>query len=300
MLLGGLHGLRLGDESTSTIVEPRANVNFIFQKIDDLSSGAARGDQACATGGIHGRYAPSAGVGAAFGRDCRSSCHAIEGGDSPMKRPSFQFYPSDWRNDGNLRLCSIAARGLLIDLMCIAHECDVYGVLAQNGHAFDHKTVGKLTGLRTDTAAKLTEELTRNRVLSYNENGALYSRRMVRDEDLRNIRAEAGAKGGNPHLVNQMVKQKPTPSSSSSSSSSNTSSNEEVDAPKKSDLPDEEFWTKMRLHYPDIDVEAEHRKMEAWLLARPRRKKTRPFVISWLNKVEPALAPAKVEEVEQW
>jgi len=141
-----------------------------------------------------------------------------------IKRPAFQFYPSDWRNDGNLRLCSMAARGLLVELMCIAHECDDYGVLAQNGHVFCHKTVGKLTGLRTDTVAKLTEELTQNGVLSRDENGALYSRRMVRDEYVRKIRAEAGVKGGNPllvnHLVKQTAKQKPTPSSSSSSSSS--------------------------------------------------------------------------------
>jgi hypothetical protein len=82
---------------------------------------------------------------------------------------------------------------------------------------------------------------------------------------------------------------------------SNTSSNEEVGADrKKSFLLDEEFWAEMRRHYPDIDVEAESRKMDAWLLARPGRKKTRQFVINWLNKVEPALAPAKVEEVEQW
>jgi hypothetical protein len=82
---------------------------------------------------------------------------------------------------------------------------------------------------------------------------------------------------------------------------SNTSSNEEVGADrKKSFLLDEEFWAEMRRHYPNIDVEAESRKMDAWLLARPGRKKTRQFVINWLNKVEPALAPAKVEEVEQW
>lgn len=82
---------------------------------------------------------------------------------------------------------------------------------------------------------------------------------------------------------------------------SNTSSNEEVGADrKKSYLLDVEFWAEMRRHYPNIDVEAESRKMDAWLLARPGRKKTRQFVINWLNKVEPALAPAKVEEVEQW
>ena len=75
-----------------------------------------------------------------------------------------------------------------------------------------------------------------------------------------------------------------------------------VTAPQRSNsyLLDEEFWAEMKRHYPNIDVEAESRKMDAWLLARPGRKKTRQFVINWLNKVEPALAPAKVEEVEQW
>jgi hypothetical protein len=29
-----------------------------------------------------------------------------------MKRPAFQFYPSDWRNNANLRRCSPAARGV--------------------------------------------------------------------------------------------------------------------------------------------------------------------------------------------
>jgi len=48
---------------------------------------------------------------------------------------------------------------------------------------------------------------------------------MVRDENLIQIRREAGKQGGNPVLLKQKptipVKQKPTPSSSSSSSSSN-------------------------------------------------------------------------------
>lgn len=54
------------------------------------------------------------------------------------------------------------------------------------------------------------------------------NRRMVRDEALSKIRAESGKMGGNPVLLNQNTKQKPTtrlnqkstPSSSSSSSSS--------------------------------------------------------------------------------
>lgn len=139
-----------------------------------------------------------------------------------MKRPSFQFYPSDWRKDSGLRLCSLAARGLWVEIMCIAHECDEYGKLKQNGRAFSHKTLAKLVGLSPQTTLKLLKELEENGVFSRDEDGAIYSRRMVKDEALRQIRAEAGSKGGNPillgNLVKQNGKQKPTPSSSSSSS----------------------------------------------------------------------------------
>lgn len=73
-----------------------------------------------------------------------------------------------------------------------------------------------------------------------------------------------------------------------------------VTAPQrsKSYLLDEEFWAEMKRHYPDIDVEGESRKQDAWLLAHPGRKKTRQFVINWLNKVEPTLAPTQAKEVD--
>lgn len=139
-----------------------------------------------------------------------------------MKRPAFQFYPSDWRKDSGLRLCSLAARGLWVELMCIAHESEEYGKLKQNGRGFSHKTLAKLVGLSPQTTLKLLKELEENGVFSRDEDGAIYSRRMVRDEELRKIRVEAGSKGGNPillgNLVKQNGKQKPTPSSSSSSS----------------------------------------------------------------------------------
>ena len=99
--------------------------------------------------------------------------------------------------------------------------------------------------------------------------------------------------------VTPQALEKPLPEKRREEKSITTSSNEEVGADrKKTYLLDEEFWAEMRRHYPDIDVEAESRKMDAWLLARPGRKKTRQFVINWLNKVEPALAPAKAKEVD--
>jgi hypothetical protein len=46
-----------------------------------------------------------------------------------VKRPAFQFYPGDWRNNAKLRRCSHAARGAWIDVLCLFHDADEYGVL---------------------------------------------------------------------------------------------------------------------------------------------------------------------------
>src|SRR5579864_8434168 len=46
-----------------------------------------------------------------------------------MNRPSFQFYPADWRNNAKLRRCSEAARGAWMDILCLLHDSDEYGVM---------------------------------------------------------------------------------------------------------------------------------------------------------------------------
>lgn len=148
-----------------------------------------------------------------------------------MKRPSFQFYPADWRKDSALQSTSIAARGLWIEMTCIMHECEPYGHLAINGNPMSEAQLARLVGESVPSIKKLLAEIECAGVFSRHENGCIYSRRMVKDENLRNIRAEAGRLGGNPNLVKQKVKptvnhndnQSLTPSSSSSSSSSNTS-----------------------------------------------------------------------------
>jgi hypothetical protein len=50
-------------------------------------------------------------------------------GARAIKRPSLQFYPADWRNNAKLRRCSLAARGAWIEIMCILHDSDEYGVI---------------------------------------------------------------------------------------------------------------------------------------------------------------------------
>lgn len=149
-----------------------------------------------------------------------------------MKRPAFQFYPGDWRKDPALSSCSLAARGLWIELMCIAHESDNYGHLSINGKPMTPAMISRMVGEVPAVVMKLLVELHDAGVYSRTDDGTIYSRRMVKDEHVRNVRADAGRLGGNPNLlkqtdkqtdnqeVKQSVKQVPTPSSSSSSSSS--------------------------------------------------------------------------------
>lgn len=45
-----------------------------------------------------------------------------------MKRPAFQFYAKDWRGNLKLRRCSDAAKGAWIEIMCVLHDSEEYGV----------------------------------------------------------------------------------------------------------------------------------------------------------------------------
>jgi len=141
-----------------------------------------------------------------------------------MKRPSFQFYPSDWLRDTALRSCSTGARGLWIDMICFMHEGTPYGYLKVSDKVILPSNLARMVGETLEVVEEWLHELEEAGVYDIN-NGAIYSRRMIRDEELRQKRAEGGKLGGNPklkvnHEVNQEDKQKLTPSSSSTSSSS--------------------------------------------------------------------------------
>ena len=141
-----------------------------------------------------------------------------------MKRPSFQFYPSDWLRDTALRSCSTGARGLWIDMICFMHEGSPYGYLKVADKVILPSNLARMVGESIEVVADWLIELQEAGVYDM-DNGAIFSRRMIRDEELRQKRAEGGKLGGNPNLkVNHKViqedKQKSTPSSSSTSSPS--------------------------------------------------------------------------------
>lgn len=148
------------------------------------------------------------------------------------KLPAFQFYPADWRKDPGVQSLGYFERGVWFEILCLMHESEQRGRLLLNGKPMPNEALARLLGLDKQILIKTLSVLIEYGVASYDDQSALISRRMVRDEELRQIRTEAGKKGGNPNLVNQNstkpkkeVNQNPTPSFSSSSSTSKEETN---------------------------------------------------------------------------
>lgn len=128
-----------------------------------------------------------------------------------MSRPSFQFYPGDWRKNANLGRCSYAARGAWVDVLCVLHDSD-------DGYGIVRYPLRELANA-AHAPLRLLRELADKRVLKGCDSGVCepfvyvprsgrrdgapvvlvpelpgpiwYSSRMVRDEYVRAIRGES-------------------------------------------------------------------------------------------------------------
>ena len=119
------------------------------------------------------------------------------------KLPSFQFYPGDWMKDPNLRRCSHAAKGVLIDMLCLMFECDRRGYLATAGRPWSDEEIATAVGGDLVATRQTIQELADKGVISRDESGAVYSRRIVRDEQIRRARERAGSLGGTKNKQNR-------------------------------------------------------------------------------------------------
>jgi hypothetical protein len=117
-----------------------------------------------------------------------------------MKQPWLKFFPSDWRADPALRMCSLAARGLWIEMLCLMHEARPHGSLLVNGKPVTAAQLANLVGAGIAEVEGFLAELEEAGVFSRDADGALYSRRMRRDEERAAVNRVNGRAGGNPSL----------------------------------------------------------------------------------------------------
>lgn len=231
-----------------------------------------------------------------------------------MKRPSFQFYPGDWLSKPEVRACSIAARGLWMDMICLMHEGDPYGHLTLNGKVYLPTVLARIVGASVEDVETLLAELEGLGVFSRTQEGVIYCRRMIRDERNRQVRAEGGFKSldhpkvPKPKLVEGIPSTKSegipsdspsgesfegSPSSSSSSPSSKEErSRSQSSRSRRSDC-DEDFLAELQAKpaYQGLDVKRAYSKMVVWC-DQKRKQPTRIRLINWLNREDVPLQPA--------
>lgn len=136
-----------------------------------------------------------------------------------MRRPSFQFYPDDWTGNSKLRRCKAAHKGAWIDVLCMLHDSDEYGIvrcpLAEIAQATGHpvKILQELAerqiikgadpGQRVDafifTPRHAGKEGDPVELIVAQEGPIWYSSRFVRDEYIRSKRGEKTRFGPGGH-----------------------------------------------------------------------------------------------------
>jgi len=114
---------------------------------------------------------------------------------------------------------------LWIEMICYMHQGTPYGYMKVNHMVIHSANLARMIGATLSETEGWLSELKNAGVYSVDDDGAIFSKRMIRDEEVRKARADGGKMGGNPNLkpenkVNLNANLKPTPSSSSSSSSS--------------------------------------------------------------------------------
>ena len=111
-----------------------------------------------------------------------------------MDRPAFQFYPGDWRRDLALQSCSLRAKGLWIEMLCLMHDGDPGGHLAFNGLNLEER-LPRMVGGDVDEVEQSLGELEAAGVFSRTEDGVIFSRRMAKDSHISKVRSKSGKKG---------------------------------------------------------------------------------------------------------
>jgi len=112
------------------------------------------------------------------------------------KLPAFQFYPGDWLKNADLARCSKGAKGMWIDMLAIAFDCEERGVFISRGVPWTDQEIAESISGDCALNLLLLKELIDKGVARRDSRGALYSPRMVRDELVRKAHSEAGKQGG--------------------------------------------------------------------------------------------------------
>lgn len=92
-----------------------------------------------------------------------------------------KFFWADWLSDAGLRACSAPARGLWMDMLCIAAAHNPVGYVAIAGRGLTTQEIARIACSDVAAVEAAIKELELNHVFDRNMAGLISSRRMIRD-----------------------------------------------------------------------------------------------------------------------
>lgn len=119
------------------------------------------------------------------------------------KLPAIQFYPGDWRKDSGIQSLNYHEKGVWMEILFFMHESEQRGKLLLNGKPVPEDRLSRMLHLdKQETNTLINTFLSLGVADICPDTGALMNRRMVRDEKIREQKAEAGRiGGGNPNFT---------------------------------------------------------------------------------------------------
>lgn len=109
--------------------------------------------------------------------------------------PAMPFYFGDWRKAPEIRALDLDVRMIWFEMLGFMWESGERGYLTINGKPVITKVLTNILGVTPDVMERAMQQLEEFDVFSRREDGAIYCRRMVKDEEIRQLRAKAGTKG---------------------------------------------------------------------------------------------------------
>ena len=121
------------------------------------------------------------------------------------KKPWFKFYPTDWRDDEALRMCSIAARGLWLEMLCIMDRAQPRGFLLVKDKRPSIPQIATMAGITAQECAPLLKELEENGVFERRLDGTLFSRKMASEGAMQAVGRKNAEKRWDPDLIDEIA-----------------------------------------------------------------------------------------------
>lgn len=147
-------------------------------------------------------------------------------------QPYLPLYVNDILTDEKLSLCSAETHGVYLRLLCLMHKSEAYGKIVLRKQFEDTLTgfstiLAKQMPFDFHTVKRSLSELIDEKVLSV-VGDELIQKRMVKDNEISEVRAKSGSKGGRISVETKFAQAKPQAKVQANSEYEYANENEDV------------------------------------------------------------------------